>query len=135
MAESRFLQIIPRLTGKNYTPTGMRRCVHEPGGTASRARIPGITVCGKTGTVEDIKLFQSGKILKRPNHSVFICFAPMDDPQIAVAVFIKNAGGGGGTWAAPTASLIVEKYLNGEICEKNQPKEKRILDAKLSLWK
>lgn len=136
---------LQRFRKKNYTMVdqkyfppvveGMRRCVHEPGGTASRARIPGITVCGKTGTVEDIKLFQSGKILKRPNHSVFICFAPMDDPQIAVAVFIENAGGGGGTWAAPTASLILEKYLTGEISEQNKPKEKRILDAKLSLWK
>jgi len=133
---------LERFRKKNYTMVdqkyfnpvveGMRRCVHEPGGTASRARIPGITVCGKTGTVEDIKLFKSGKKLQRPNHSVFICFAPMDDPKIAVAVFIENAGGGGGTWAAPTASLIVEKYLNGEV--KSEAKEKRILDAKLSLW-
>ncbi|GAB5416914.1 MAG: penicillin-binding protein 2 [Crocinitomicaceae bacterium] len=135
---------LDRFKKKNYTKVerkyfdpvveGMRRCVNESGGTARLARIPGVTVCGKTGTVEDIKLFQSGKILKRPNHSVFICFAPMDDPQIAVAVFIENAGAGGGTWAAPTASLIIERYLNGEICEQNKAKEKRILDAKLSLW-
>jgi penicillin-binding protein 2 len=111
----------------------MRRCVHEPGGTARLARIPGITVCGKTGTVEDIRPLKGGNVLKRPNHSVFICFAPMDNPKIAVAVFIENAGGGGGTWAAPTASLIVEKYLTGEISD--PAKEKRILDAKLSLWK
>jgi penicillin-binding protein 2 len=133
---------LERFTKKNYTMVdekyfhpvveGMRRCVHEPGGTARRARVEGYTVCGKTGTVEDIKLFQSGKILKRPNHSVFICFAPMDDPKIAVAVFIENSGGGGGTWAAPTASLILEKYLTGEV--KSVAKEKRILDAKLSLW-
>lgn len=133
---------LPRFLEKHFTKVaqkyfhpvveGMRRCVNEPGGTARLARIPGITVCGKTGTVEDIKLFQSGKILKRPNHSVFICFAPMNNPQIAVAVFIENAGGSGGTWAAPTASLIVEKYLKGEISDK--AKEKRILDAKLSLW-
>lgn len=133
---------LERFTKKNYTMVdekyfhpvveGMRRCVHEPGGTARRARVEGYTVCGKTGTVEDIKLFQSGKILKRPNHSVFICFAPMDDPKIAVAVFIENAGGGGGTWAAPTASLILEKYLTREV--KSVEKEKRILDAKLSLW-
>ncbi|PWL32557.1 MAG: peptidoglycan glycosyltransferase [Fluviicola sp. XM-24bin1] len=135
---------LERFRKKNYTMVdrkyfdpvveGMRRCVHEPGGTARRARIPGITMCGKTGTVEDQRELKGGKLLKRPNHSVFICFAPMDDPKIAVAVFIENAGGGGGTWAAPTASLIVEKYLNGEICEQNKPKEQRILDAKLSLW-
>jgi len=134
---------LPRFRKKNYTMVdrkyfpyvveGMRRCVHEPGGTARLARIPDITVCGKTGTVEDILPLKGGKVLKRPNHSVFICFAPMDNPKIAVAVFIENAGGGGGTWAAPTASLIVEKYLKGEISDK--AKEKRILDAKLSLWK
>jgi penicillin-binding protein 2 len=133
---------LPRFRKKNYTMVdrkyfdpvveGMRRCVEEPGGTASRARIPGITVCGKTGTVEDQRNLKSGALLKRPNHSVFICFAPMDDPQIAVAVFIENAGGFGGTWAAPTASLIIEKYLTGEV--KDEAKEKRILEAKLSLW-
>jgi penicillin-binding protein 2 len=134
---------LPRFREKHYTLVdqkyfpyvveGMRRCVHEPGGTARLARIPGITVCGKTGTVEDIRPLKGGNVLKRPNHSVFICFAPMDNPKIAVAVFIENAGGGGGTWAAPTASLIVEKYLTGEISD--PAKEKRILDAKLSLWK
>lgn len=113
---------------------GMRRCVHEAGGTASRARIPGVTVCGKTGTVENFKYLKGGKILKKPNHSVFICFAPMEDPQIAVSVFVENAGGGGGSWAAPIASLIVEMYLKGEISETSKPKEQRILDAKLSLW-
>lgn len=133
---------LERFRKKNYTMVerkyfdpvveGMRRCVHEPGGTARRARIPGITVCGKTGTVEDQRKLKSGKLLKRPNHSVFICFAPMEDPKIAVAVFIENAGGGGGTWAAPTASLIIEKYLTGKISD--EAKEKRILDAKLSIW-
>ena len=108
---------------------GMRRVVHEAGGTARLARIEGITVCGKTGTVENY----IGSV-KQKNHSVFIAFAPMNNPQIAISVFIENAGGGGGTWAAPTASLMIEKYINGEISEKNKPKEKRILDAKLSLF-
>ncbi|KXJ04263.1 Penicillin-binding protein 2 [Exaiptasia diaphana] len=110
-----------------YVVEGMRRCVHEAGGTARLARIPGITICGKTGTVEN---YIRG--VKQKNHSVFIAFAPMDDPKIAIAVFIENAGGGGGTWAAPTASLMIEQYLNGEV--KDKAKEKRILDAKLSLW-
>ncbi len=114
-----------------YVVEGMRRCVHEPGGTASRARIPGVTVCGKTGTIENFKLVR-GKYVKKPNHSAFICFAPMDNPKIAVACFIENTGGGGGTWAAPTASLMVEKYLNGEVASK--AKEERIMNAKLSLW-
>jgi penicillin-binding protein 2 len=57
----------------------------------------------------------------------------MDKPKIAIAVFIENAGGGGGTWAAPTASLMIEKYLNGKI--KDKAKEQRILDANLSTKK
>lgn len=123
---------------KNYTKVdrkyfipvveGMRKCVHEPGGTARLARIDGITLCGKTGTVENYI-----RSVKQKNHSVFISFAPMNNPKIAIAVFIENAGGGGGTWAAPTASLMIEKYLTGEV--KNTAKEKRILDAKLSNWK
>ena len=107
---------------------GMRRCVHEAGGTARRARIPGVTICGKTGTVEN---YIHGE--KQKNHSVFICFAPMDNPKIAISVFIENAGGGGGSWAAPIASLMMEKYLNGKV--ENLEKEKRILEAKLSDFK
>ena len=79
-------------------------------------------VCGKTGTVENY----IGSV-KQKNHSVFIAFAPMNNPKIAISVFIENAGGGGGTWAAPTASLMIEKYVNGEV--KDLEKEKYILDA------
>ncbi|MFT5777393.1 MAG: penicillin-binding protein 2 [Crocinitomicaceae bacterium] len=113
----------------HFTPVveGMRGCVHDPGGTASLARIDGVTMCGKTGTVEN---YIHG--VKQKNHSVFIAFAPMDNPKIAIAVFIENAGGGGGTWAAPTASLMIEKYLNRVV--KSAAKEKRIMDAKLSNW-
>jgi penicillin-binding protein 2 len=105
---------------------GMRRVVNEAGGTARLARIEGISVCGKTGTVEN---FKNGK--KMPDHSAFIAFAPMENPKIAIAVFIENAGFGG-TWSAPTASLMIEKYLKGEI--KDKAKESRILDAKLSVF-
>ncbi len=115
-----------------YVVEGMRRCVHEPAGTARLARIPDIITCGKTGTVENFRLL-NGRMIKKPNHSVFIAFAPMDNPKIAIAVFVENSGGGGGTWAAPIASLVIEKYLNGEV--KSEAKEKRIMDAKLSLWK
>lgn len=97
----------------------MRTVVEEPGGTARRARVPDVVVCGKTGTVQnDPKL----------DHSVFIAFAPMDDPQIAIAVYVESAGFGG-TWAAPIASLMIEKKLKGEI---TMPyKEERILEAEL----
>jgi penicillin-binding protein 2 len=99
---------------------GMRGVVEEGGGTARLARIPDITVCGKTGTAQN----PHGK-----DHSIFIAFAPMDNPKIAISVFIENAGFGG-TWAAPIASLMIEKYLKGKISD--PAKEKRILEAELS---
>ena len=66
-------------------------------------------VCGKTGTAENYG----------NDHSVFIAFAPMDNPKIAVAVYVENAQGGGGTWAAPIAGLIIEKYIKGEVERKD----------------
>jgi penicillin-binding protein 2 len=106
----------------HFTPVieGMRRVVNENGGTARSARLDDIIICGKTGTVQN----SQGQ-----DHSVFIAFAPMDNPKIAIAVFVENAGFGG-TWAAPIASLMIEKYLTRKI--KDQEREKRILDAKLS---
>ena len=95
----------------------MYKVVNEAGGTARRARIDSIIVCGKTGTVQNDKW---------PDHSVFIAFAPMDDPKIAIAVYVEYSDFGG-TWAAPIASLMIEQYLTGEI--KRLDKEKRITDA------
>ncbi|MEM1042341.1 MAG: penicillin-binding protein 2 [Bacteroidota bacterium] len=74
-------------------------------GTARRAQIEGIAVAGKTGTSQN----PHGE-----DHSVFIAYAPADDPQIAVAAIIENAGYGS-TAAAPIASLLIEQYLTGEI--------------------
>jgi penicillin-binding protein 2 len=121
---------LPQFRKKNYTMVesihfdpvieGMRRVVNEAGGTARMARLDSIIVCGKTGTVQN----PHGK-----DHSVFIAFAPMDKPKIAIAVFVENSGFGG-TWAAPIASLIIEKYLTKKI--KDKAKEQRILEAILS---
>lgn len=88
---------------------GMWAVVHEANGTARRANIDDITICGKTGTAQNIG----------EDHSVFICFAPMYNPKIAVSVYVENARGGGGTWAAPIASLIIEKYIRGEVKRKD----------------
>jgi penicillin-binding protein 2 len=82
---------------------GMQDVVEH--GTAAQARIPGIVMCGKTGTVQNSR----GK-----NHSVFVAFAPRDNPKIAIAVVVENAGYGS-SWAAPIASYIVEKYLRDTI--------------------
>ena len=75
------------------------------GGTATSVAVPGLDICGKTGTAQNPR---------GADNSVFICFAPADHPRIAVAAYIENAGFGA-TWAAPIASLMVEKYLTGDI--------------------
>jgi penicillin-binding protein 2 len=82
-------------------------------GTAGRAAIPDIKICGKTGTAENFGII-NGKRVQLPDHSVFMAFAPMDDPKIAIAVYVENAGWGGRA-AASTASLLIEKYLRGHI--------------------
>ncbi|MBQ7985298.1 MAG: penicillin-binding protein 2 [Bacteroidales bacterium] len=84
---------------------GMYGVVHEGGGTGHRADVPGLEVCGKTGTAQN-----TGE-----DHSVFISFAPKNNPKIAVSVYVENARGGGGTWAAPIAGLIIEKYIKREV--------------------
>lgn len=104
----------------NYVIDGMDMAVNGgPGSTARVAAIPGITVCGKTGTSQN----PHGN-----DHSVFVAFAPKDDPQIAIAVYVENAGFGS-TWAAPIASLMIEKYLTGEV--KRTWLEQRMLNAVL----
>jgi len=89
-------------------------------GTGQLAYIPGIEICGKTGTSEN-----SGK-----DHSVFFAFAPRENPKIAIAVYVENAGFGGDI-AAPIASLMIEKYINGEISARKQYLEDRMLNLKL----
>jgi len=87
---------------------GMYLATTGAGGTALRAAIPGIEMCGKTGTAQN----PHGE-----NHSTFMAFAPKDNPKIAVAVYVENAGFGA-TWAAPVASLMIEKYITGEVKRK-----------------
>ncbi len=104
----------------SYVIEGMDMAVNGgPGSTARAAAISGITVCGKTGTSQN----PHGK-----DHSVFVAFAPKENPQIAIAVYVENAGFGS-TWAAPIASLIIEKYLTGEV--KRTWLEQRMLNAVL----
>lgn len=106
---------------------GMWRVVHESGGTARRARIDSIAVCGKTGTVENFKRI-NGKVYQLTDHSNFMAFAPMEKPEIAISVFIENSGFGG-TWSAPVASLMIEKYINGTV--KDTVKQNRIINTNL----
>ncbi|MEN9698911.1 MAG: hypothetical protein RLZZ301_109 [Bacteroidota bacterium] len=99
---------------------GMRLVVNEDGGTGKQARMNDIIVCGKTGTVQN----PHGE-----DHSVFFAFAPMNNPKIAIAVFVENAGWGG-SWAAPIAQLMIEKYLKRKVTDKD--KEKRMMEAHIA---
>ena len=126
------VDIDPKYYEKQYTKVslehfpkvikGMWRAVNSGagmGGTAWIAHIDGIDVCGKTGTAQNPR---------GADNSVFICFAPMDDPKIAIAAYVEN-GGFGATYAAPMASLMVEMYLNREV--KRTDLEKRMKEANL----
>jgi penicillin-binding protein 2 len=93
----------------------------DDGGTARAARIPNVSICGKTGTAQN----PHGK-----DHSIFIAYAPRENPKIAIAVFVENAGYGS-SFAAPIASLMVEKYLNGSIDPKRLEMELRMLTTDL----
>jgi penicillin-binding protein 2 len=103
----------------NTVVDGMRKVVKD--GTGSFSQINDITFCGKTGTAENPH---------GDDHSIFISFAPKDDPQIAIAAFVENAGYGS-TTAAPIASLMTEKYLNDTIADTphRQWFENRILES------
>ena len=82
-------------------------------GTASFLKIPDIEICGKTGTAENFKKI-NGSVKQLTDHSVFVAFAPKDNPKIAIAVFVEN-GYWGARWAGRIASLMIEKYIKGEI--------------------
>ncbi|MBW7893334.1 MAG: penicillin-binding protein 2, partial [Chitinophagaceae bacterium] len=96
-------------------------------GTASSLQVPGIEIGGKTGTAENFTRI-NGKRVQLTDHSIFIAFAPVDDPKIAIAVFVEN-GYWGSRWAGRIAGLMIEKYLKGEISRTDM--EKFILEGSL----
>ena len=97
---------------------GMRAAV--TGGTCRAANLPGLDVCGKTGTAQN-----RGK-----DHSAFMGFAPMDNPKIAVSVYVEN-GGWGATYGVPIGALIIEKYLRGELSAESEIKAKDIQNRRI----
>lgn len=103
----------------DHVVEGMARVVTS--GTGYTAYIPDIPICGKTGTSQN----PHGK-----DHSVFFAFAPRENPQIAIAVYVEN-GGWGTTYAAPIASLMIEKYIRGEISPARKWWEERMLNTDL----
>lgn len=84
-------------------------------GTASSLRVEGIDIAGKTGTAENFAKI-GGKRIQLKDHSIFVAFAPKDDPKIAIAILVEN-GGFGATIAGPIASLMIEKYLRKKSLE------------------
>lgn len=132
--ESENVSIDGKYKERNYTMVdttefhkvigGMWKAVNAgpgSGGTASVAAVDGLDICGKTGTAQNPR---------GADNSVFICFAPRDNPKIAVAAYLENAGFGA-TWAAPVASLMIEKYLTGEISQERKDLETRVMEGDL----
>jgi penicillin-binding protein 2 len=115
-----------------HIPDSLFEAVHDgmqgvmESGTGRHAKVPGIVVCGKTGTVEN-----SYKGVKQKDHAFFAAFAPRDNPKIAIAVICENAGFGSSS-AAPIASLMIEKYLKDSI-EGKVRKEKSEQIKKMNL--
>jgi penicillin-binding protein 2 len=122
-------QINPEFTVKHYTTVrasefekildGMEGVL--TGGTATIANIPGIRMCGKTGTAQNPH---------GPDHSTFVAFAPRNNPMIAIAVYVEN-GKWGNLYAAPIASLMVEKYINDSIQPSRKWLESSMLETNL----
>ena len=96
-------------------------------GTANFLKVPGIEICGKTGTAENFTKI-NGVRTQLTDHSIFIAFAPKDNPKIAIAVFVEN-GYYGARWAGRISSLMIEKYLKGEVTLKYM--EKMVLEKSL----
>ncbi|GHT61311.1 penicillin-binding protein 2 [Bacteroidia bacterium] len=106
------------ISAENYETivAGMRKAVTN--GTCYGANLPNIEVCGKTGTSQN----------KGKDHSIFMAFAPKDDPKVAISILVEN-GGFGATYAVPMGRLMIEKYLNGQISESDKWIEDRLKNA------
>ncbi len=123
--------IDPRFKEKHYCSVpekyfppvidGMQKVVES--GTAAASKLGGVIICGKTGTAQN----PHGE-----DHAVFVAFAPRENPKIAIACIVENAGFGG-TWAAPIVSLMIEKYLLGVVKRKDM--EKRMMEKSFEVVK
>ncbi|ARV16383.1 penicillin-binding protein 2 [Polaribacter sp. SA4-12] len=114
---------------KHFSP--VVEAMHEvfKTGTGKWSQVKGIEICGKTGTAENFIRIDGQKI-QLPDHSILVAFAPKENPKIALAIFVEN-GGYGSTIAAPITSLLIEKYLTGEISKANKYREQNMLNLSL----
>lgn len=115
LADSLLVKHYTKVEQKYYEQvvTGMRQSVL--GGTCRSANNPWYEVCGKTGTAQN----------RGHDHSVFMGFAPKDDPKIAIAVYVEN-GGWGATYGVPIGALMMEQYIRGELSEESEKKAEDI---------
>jgi penicillin-binding protein 2 len=122
-------EVLTRISDEAYEAviSGMQDVVES--GTARAAMIPGINICAKTGTAEKYRIIDRKRI-KLKDNSMFVCFAPRENPKIAIAVVVENSGFGS-TWAAPIASLMIEKYLNDTLRPERVKEVDRISAANL----
>ena len=120
---------VTTISPEHFEPViqGMYDVYEKNGGTGYYARVNGIEICGKTGTSEVYGKID-GVRTQLDDHSIFVAFAPKDNPKIAIAVFVEH-GFWGSRWAAPMASLMIEKYLKGTISRKDL--EVKMLDGSL----
>ncbi len=121
--------VVTNMPGEVYdvVAKGMQDVVEF--GTGKVAKLPGIEVCGKTGTVEN-KARVGSKIIKMKDHSVFVAFAPRENPKVVLAAVVENAGYGA-TWAGPVVSLMMERYLNDTIATERLYLQEKLLKANL----
>jgi penicillin-binding protein 2 len=103
---------------------GMQGVVER--GTGVAAKVAGVTVCGKTGTVEN---YYRG--VKQPNHAFFAGFAPRENPKIAIMCVVENSGRFGGTYAAPIVGLMIEKYLKGRLARAEQLQKLNLIPSRI----
>jgi penicillin-binding protein 2 len=122
-------EVLTHISDEDYETviSGMQDVVEA--GTARVARLPGINVCAKTGTAENYRMID-GVRTKLKDNSMFVCFAPRENPKIAIAVVVENAGFGA-TWAGPIAALMMEKYLNDTLRTERLKEVERISTADL----
>jgi penicillin-binding protein 2 len=99
------------------------------GTAAAIPKIPGIEICAKTGTAQNKRVIDR-KVVELKDHSLFVCFAPKENPKIAISVVIEN-GGFGSTWAGPIAYLMIEKYLTDSLRADRQKEADRIANTNL----
>ena len=122
-------EVLTKISDEDFESviSGMQDVVER--GTARVVMIPGINICAKTGTAEKYRIIDKKRI-KLKDNSMFVCFAPRENPRIAIAVVVENSGFGT-TWAAPIASLMMEKYLNDTLRTEKLKEVERIASANL----